>query len=169
MDINEAIGSITTLLNDTTKLDNVGSVLFTDPWEQATGNTRTAQFFDEKFELVGKFPKGNVVEGTDEMARLTYGKDDYKDEETLVVNIYYFTKPDQKFTGVNGTEYKDAKLVKYYLNRVRRGLKMHSGSFTEMHRMNFGTVSNVLFDPDRSLYYGMVPVSFVWTTGSEVN
>ena len=81
----------------------------------------------------------------------------YWEHEQVILNIWVYSKNGFKIT-VSGTEYVNASLVEYYLDKIKNTLK---GQFSNMEDLGVGgfkvlNTSRVEYDPVTQLYFAAV-------------
>ena len=86
----------------------------------------------------------------------------YWEHEQVILNVWVYSKNGFKIT-VSGTDYVNASLVEYYLDKIKNALK---GQFSNMEDLGVGgfkvlNTSRVEYDPATQLYFAAVSVR-VW-------
>ena len=139
-----------------------------DPWETATGDTRTSYVFTNDIRLSGDFPKVLIKPQMGSIEKLSWGgKTSYKQKVRGTVLIIYYNR--RAFTyETGGITYSDGgsntsqSLNQYMLKQICDTLKTNAGSIAAS-QIRFGTISETSVDGD--VFWGFVPISFQWVEG----
>lgn len=128
----------------TTIVEEVRSVLETnlaDPWDFATGSTRSNYIFTNDVRMSGNFPKVLVKTDPTDLKRQTWGGGggytggtvSYKTKCSSIIRIFYFNKSEQKYyvTGTTTTDIVsiDGDATTISVNSVAHGLSVDSVVF----------------------------------------
>ena len=133
----------------------------TDPLVTAGGSRGTGVqwIWQDEPTTVAKYPSIQIEKINNPTKPISIGYN-YWEEETLFLNIWFYTKNGFKIT-VTGTEYINAQLVEYYQGLIKTTLKAQAST---LHTAGVGSykhvnTTNVDYDPATQLYFGAVTVA----------
>jgi len=130
-----------------------------DPWQTATGNTRSifAQIEDENVSIA-RFPKISIAPITPiERERIAGGKSEYRERHTYNFGIMYTCERNAVWT-YNGYSFKGSLQCIKYLEYLGDKLKQYAGSFEEFNELVIGAISNVTSDAQTLKYKAILPI-----------
>ena len=132
-----------------------------DAYTIAGGSRSTQWIYSDEPILVPKFPQIELKEIDNPSTVIEIGSD-YMEHHQLFINIWFSSKNGFKIT-VDGVEYTNARLVKYYQGLIETTLK---AQFNNLHDVDVGgykhtNTSNTVYDPETQLYSGNVTIR-VW-------
>ena len=133
----------------------------TDPYEQATSNTRTNFVYGDDFKLVGLFPKIHVdISDFIPNKVAVQSKTAYMEEEEHHFMIYYHNQKGHKYTFAdNSLTLSDEAQCRKYLQYIRDTIKANATEFNDYcHRITFGTIPKPVFHNSSRTFVSFLPV-----------
>lgn len=133
----------------------------TDPYEQATGKTRTNFVYGDDFKLVAMWPKIHVdISDFTPNKIATQGKTTFMEEEEHHFMIYYYNQKAHKYTFAdNGLTLQDEAQCRKYLQYIRDTIKENATEFNGYcNNITFGTIPKPIFHNASRTFVSFIPM-----------
>ena len=136
-----------------------------DPWEVATGKTRTDMVFVNDIRLTGIFPKVFLKPVPGEPVKLNWGggPNYHKMKKTVTILAFYFNQERFKFvtgghTYENGGSNTSRDLNLFMRGEIERLLLTNRSSLDNVKNLRIGSPSDTV--PNGVIFEGSIPITF---------
>ncbi len=132
-----------------------------DPYEQATGKTRTNFVFGDDFKLAPIYPRIHVSPVNVEITRVTAGaKTTFLEELEHTFLIYYYNHIDHRYTFEDSTVLVNARQCKKYLSYIHTKLKAGLADFDGYFvKLRFGSIPPPVFNKNAGIWVSMLSIT----------
>jgi len=133
----------------------------TDPYEQATGNTRSDFARGDDYKHTGVWPKIHVDISDSPPEKInSTTKSNFLEQETITVMIYYMNFKGHRYTPSGESVVVDEAQNIRFREYIKTTLKANVSDFgLYFHQMSFGSIDKPSFNAQTKIFTGVLPMA----------